>query len=365
MTNPNNAAQAAMQEAVSGTDLLRICQQFSPGQDLDLAKAVRAEVLSKLRATVDERAAQEAQRNAAAESYFDARPSLDTVEGRRIYEAGFDRAYVLLSRLRAPVSDIREGFELTYAADADDPTCASDLRHFTNGWQACIMSQVRAPVDERAAVDPCGYVAVKVSAVDWLKDKFPALTIKAGLCERIGGRLYTITRLMRDHDGALGSAPVAVDRQRLRNLVDVVWNEATESTAVPDTPWADRLIDKVFPSLAASAPVAGDVPGDMPTPIWWINYGFHGQVTLRQEEADNARRAGAAVYQYHAAPQASADVGIMVTSLASLAYRYAMTLSFATRHADCDQLEGIARRVTAKLKDEIHAIISGQSGSSY
>lgn len=53
------------------------------------------------------------------------------------------------------------------------------------------------------------------------------------------------------------SAPVA-DRERLRELVDVVWNEATESTAVPDTPWADRLIDKVFPSLAASAPVAGE-----------------------------------------------------------------------------------------------------------
>ncbi|CUR81902.1 hypothetical protein [Achromobacter xylosoxidans] len=68
--------------------------------------------------------------------------------------------------------------------------------------------KLRAPVtDERASVDPCGYVAVKRSAVDWLKDKFPALTIKAGLCERIGGRLYTITRLMRDHDAALASAP--------------------------------------------------------------------------------------------------------------------------------------------------------------
>lgn len=52
MTNSNSAAQAAMQEAVSDADLLRICQQFSPGQDLDLAKAVRAEVLSKLRAPV-------------------------------------------------------------------------------------------------------------------------------------------------------------------------------------------------------------------------------------------------------------------------------------------------------------------------
>lgn len=60
-------------------------------------------------------------------------------------------AHKALSKLRAPVSDIREGFELTYAADADDPACASDLSHFTNGWRACIMSQVGAPVaDERA-----------------------------------------------------------------------------------------------------------------------------------------------------------------------------------------------------------------------
>ncbi|WP_353630676.1 hypothetical protein AADG64_22480 [Achromobacter xylosoxidans] len=59
----------------------------------------------------------------------------------------------VLSKLRAPVSSIREGFELTYAADADDPACASDLSHFTNGWRACLMSQVRAPVaDERAAL---------------------------------------------------------------------------------------------------------------------------------------------------------------------------------------------------------------------
>ncbi|OZI75544.1 hypothetical protein [Bordetella genomosp. 6] len=52
-------------------------------------------------------------------------------------------------------------------------------------------------------------------------------------------------------------SPVAVDRQRLRDLVDVVWNEATESTAVPDTPWADRMIDRVFAAGSASARVAG------------------------------------------------------------------------------------------------------------
>ncbi|CUJ36521.1 hypothetical protein [Achromobacter sp. 2789STDY5608628] len=57
MTNQNNIAQAAMQQAVSDDDLLRICQQFNPGQDLDLAKAVRDAVLSKLRAPVADIAA--------------------------------------------------------------------------------------------------------------------------------------------------------------------------------------------------------------------------------------------------------------------------------------------------------------------
>jgi len=45
-------ARPATQDVVSDADLLRICQKFNPGQDLDLAKAVRAEVLSKLRAPV-------------------------------------------------------------------------------------------------------------------------------------------------------------------------------------------------------------------------------------------------------------------------------------------------------------------------
>ncbi len=52
---------------------------------------------------------------------------------------------------QADTKDIRESFELSYATDADDPACAADLFHFTNGWRACVMSQVRAPVaNERA-----------------------------------------------------------------------------------------------------------------------------------------------------------------------------------------------------------------------
>ena len=36
-------------------------------------------------------------------------------------------------------------------------------------------------------------VTVSGQAIDWLKEHYPALCIKAGLCERVGGRLYTKT----------------------------------------------------------------------------------------------------------------------------------------------------------------------------
>ncbi len=53
---------------------------------------------------------------------------------------------------QADNKEIRAGFELCYAVDADDPANVTDLGHFTNGWRACIISQLRAPVaDERAA----------------------------------------------------------------------------------------------------------------------------------------------------------------------------------------------------------------------
>ncbi len=39
-----------------------------------------------------------------------------------------------------------------------------------------------------------------------------------------------------------------VPKTLLRELVDVVWQEAKESTEVPSTKWADELIGKVFPS---------------------------------------------------------------------------------------------------------------------
>lgn len=48
------------------------------------------------------------------------------------------------------------------------------------------------------------------------------------------------------------STPAAIpDRSMLRKLVDLVWNEAKESTEVPSTKFADQLIDTVFPASTA------------------------------------------------------------------------------------------------------------------
>lgn len=66
---------------------------------------------------------------------------------------------------RAPNKEIREAFELTYAADADDPACAADLFHFTNGWRACIMSKLRAPVADETPLENVADAAIKAAYV--------------------------------------------------------------------------------------------------------------------------------------------------------------------------------------------------------
>ncbi|MFP3746978.1 hypothetical protein SB816_28230 [Achromobacter sp. SIMBA_011] len=119
--------------------------------------------------------------------------------------------------------------------------------------ESVVLSKLRAPVaDERAAFEAWATA---------IAEKYDVTRNGDHYMEPYTEWVWEAWQASR---AALASAPVA-DRQRLRELVDVVWNEATESTAVPDTPWADRLIDKVFPSLAASAPVAS-LPDVEPEP---------------------------------------------------------------------------------------------------
>lgn len=65
------------------------------------------------------------------------------------------------------------------------------------------------------------------------------------------------------------------DRKRLRELVDVVWNEATDSETVPSTITADELIDRVM-----SQPEVAQVPAG----IWMREF-----VDAVEREAFNMR----------------------------------------------------------------------------
>ncbi|WP_088158778.1 hypothetical protein [Achromobacter xylosoxidans] len=69
------------QPVLTDDDLLRICQQFNPGQDLDLAKAVRAALLSKVRAPVADERAQLHAIVALADEIFPCLTIIDKREG--------------------------------------------------------------------------------------------------------------------------------------------------------------------------------------------------------------------------------------------------------------------------------------------
>lgn len=259
MTISTEAAKVAGQIQVTDADLLRICQSFNPGQDFDLAKAVRAEVLSKQRASV------------AVEVVTDEMVQAGAKAARDYFErTGGNAPAVIYRAMRAA-----------------------------------------APAAPQASVDP-----ILAEIAEELDD--PTLTCIAQVATGI-----------RDLKGRMAQARVDAGITASHDVATVV-----------------AFIFERF-GLPGHA---GEVPANV-------------AAAVRRLEAELQPQAGKD--DSHLVGHFGSTVtGVMVTSLASLAYRYAMTLSFATRHADCNQLEGIARRVTAKLKDEIRAIISGQSGSS-
>ena len=56
-----------------------------------------------------QRASMESERNAASDEYFEARPQIDTMDRRRVFEAGFDRAWkALLPSAAAPYEELLE-----------------------------------------------------------------------------------------------------------------------------------------------------------------------------------------------------------------------------------------------------------------
>lgn len=62
------------------------------------------------------------------------------------------------------------------------------------------------------------------------------------------------------------------------------------------------------------------------------------------------------------APAAGDALDALVNKLAGIAYQYAVTLDQATRDADSDELQEIARRITDILKDTMRASIVAHQG---
>jgi len=90
-------------------------------------------------------------------------------------------------------------------------------------------SAVQADRQRRGEPDACGFVHVKNSAVDWLKTHFPALCVKSGLCGKVGGRLYTLTRFSFSDPQPAESVNVPSDMQPLLDMIDMLctgleWN---------------------------------------------------------------------------------------------------------------------------------------------
>lgn len=170
---------------------------------------------------------------------------------------------------QADNKEIRAGFELCYATDANDPANVSDLGHFTNGWRACIISQLRAPVADERALPP-----LPKPAIVWHSD-FTNQTY-------VG---YTADH-MRDYGrAALASAPVSQDAAEVHSLT----GETGYTDVDPATPVAGErdptdllkylegkldgvqlapgLIKEIQASIGeACAPVAGEAQEDLAPP---------------------------------------------------------------------------------------------------
>lgn len=65
-----------------------------------------------------------------------------------------------------------------------------------------------------------------------------------------------------------------------------------------------EFIAHLFGGYSVEQPAAAPIDG-MPSPVWWINHGSHGQITTRSDEAERARDAGASVHEYQAIPASS------------------------------------------------------------
>ncbi|MCW2454645.1 UNVERIFIED_ORG: hypothetical protein M2414_002384 [Rahnella aquatilis] len=89
-------------------------------------------------------------------------------------------------------------------------------------------------------------IALEIRAVTSLTVDFSALTM-----DQVDEFIALSQKATCGHLEFNSALPLIPDRVMLRKLVDLVWNEAKESTEVPSTKFADQLIDTVFPISTA------------------------------------------------------------------------------------------------------------------
>jgi len=93
-------------------------------------------------------------------------------------------------------------------------------------------------------------IALEIRAITSLTVDFPALTV-----DQVDEFIALSKKATCGHLEFNSTLPLIPDRVMLRKLVDLVWNEAKESTEVPSTKFADQLIDTVFPASTAKPEV--------------------------------------------------------------------------------------------------------------
>lgn len=315
---------------------------------------------------------------------------------------------------QAATKDIREGFELTYAANADDPACADDLLHFTNGWRACIMSQVGKPVVMKLEVDA-------TAAIDLINDEVARLRAPVAdereLREAAQAFLDALKNVVRfavesldDRDAlvaasvrlraALASAPVAKPKraplddwrvQAIAECLETEWDDMTPASAEADARLivgyltayekeSDQIearhaaepVDPVVQAvrnLRASAPVAGEA-------VAWLKEDGSDAWTdqKKRNAAGHNGTPGARIAESynvplfrHAAPQASAEAFDFVAHLARQAEFSALTFGPGARVAGvCDHIRKELIEVETSggdLKEWVDVIILGLDGA--
>lgn len=216
-----------------------------------------------------EAAIQEGERITAADEYFAARTwIMDTNDNRRIFEAGFDRAYALLSKLRAegvqagdedtpPIAPADEAISECWITASDCDGIAYDGPSFERGYCAALAS---APVaDERARK------ALSALVEQWDKYKSTEYQNQEDAYYRLDKYAYPLWKEAR---AALASAPVAEDSVSFEEWFNREYREAIARTDDLVSLFEERrTLRKGWDARAAlaSAPVAGEV-------AYWLVY---------------------------------------------------------------------------------------------